>query len=267
MLIGLTRIARRAQFLLNDNSTALLTGGGVAGTLATAYLTGRATFKAARIIDREQRLIEAEKEVENPDWKRAKELTRFEKSKLVWKLYIPPFSIAVTTITCIIVANKIASRKIAALAVASGISERALQEYKSKVVEKLGERKDTEIRDQIAQERVNKHPASLGEVIIAGDGDVLCYDMLTGRYFKSTVESIRQAENKINHDLNNFMAASATEFYDELGLAATTVTDSLGWNANNHVKVVFSSVLMDGRPCLAVDFEVPPTTEYARHYD
>jgi Family of unknown function (DUF6353) len=288
-LTALIGLARKGKFLLNENSRTILTGVGVTGTITTAYLTGRATFKAARIIEEEQRKLRyptdpdsrAAQLAENEDIAKGseeaklrrkerleKDLTRFEKLKLVWYHYIPPALACTATITCIIVANKIASKKIAALALAAGISERTLQEYKAKVVEKLGERQDTKIRDEIAQERVNNHPLGSREVILAGTGEVLCFDMATGRYFQSTVEEIKRAENKINHQLNNFMSASASEFYDEIGLPPTTYTDNVGWNANRHVEVELSSVLSpDGRPCLAIDFAQAPFADYHRHHD
>ena len=110
------------------------------GTIATAVLTGRATFKAADLIEQETKIINtAVDEEQDPVY-----LTKTEKTKLVWSLYLPPVATGVLTITSIIFANKISSKKIAGLTVAAGVSERALQEYKDKVVEKLGVRKDQE---------------------------------------------------------------------------------------------------------------------------
>jgi hypothetical protein len=264
MLTGLARRVQHMKFLVSDNSGTILTGMGVSGTIATAYLTGRASFKAAQLIQQEEQ--ELEREYKN-DLRDSRGLTPVSKVKLTWRLYIPPVGVGVTTIVCIISANKLASKRIAALAVASGISERALQEYKTKVIDKLGERQDQKLRDEIAQDRVNGQPVQR-EVILAGTGEVLCYDMLTGRYFQSTVEEIKRAENKINHDLNNFMSASLSEFYDELGLPPTTFSDSVGWNANRHVEVVFSTVMStDQRPCIAIDFANPPVAEYRNVYD
>jgi hypothetical protein len=260
MLNGLIRHADKVKFLLKDHSPTILTGVGVTGTVATAYLTGRASFKAAHLIAQEERVVE----LDNGDTKIS--LTTMSKVKLVWKLYLPPVGVGATTVTSIIAANKISSTRIAALGVAAGISERALQEYKEKVLEKLGAKQDEKIRDEIAQDRVNKFPMNR-EVILAGTGQVLCYDMHTGRYFQSTVEDIKRAENKINHELINFMHASASEFYDEIGLPPSSYTDSVGWNANHRIEVTFSSVLMNDKPCLAIDFVHPPTSEYARHYD
>jgi hypothetical protein len=264
-LTALTGLVRQGKFLLNENSRTILTGVAVGGTITTAYLSGRASFKAAEIIQK----AELDPEVNGKDDEEfipGLDLTRFNKVKLVWRLYIPPAALCLTTVTCIVVANKIASKKIAALAIASGISERALQEYKEKVIEKLGERQDTKIRDEIAQDRVSKHPVDSREIILAGTGEVLCYDLTTGRYFQSTVEEIKRAENKINHTLNNFISASLSEFYDEIGLPPTSFSDSVGWNLNNHIEVVISAVMStDNRPCIAIDFTNPPITGYNKN--
>ena len=66
-----------------------------------------------------------------------------EKSSAVWRLYLPPVAVGPTTVTSIVMANRISSSKIIALTMASGISERAFQEYKDKIIEKLGDRQST----------------------------------------------------------------------------------------------------------------------------
>lgn len=276
MLTGMLQRVDQLKGLLESHSTTILTGVGVGGTIATSVLTGRASMKAARLIDDEKRKfthsVKVDAVLEQPDTDVSElaeidgRLGKFEIVKLVWTLYLPPVAAGVTTITAIIVANKISSKKIAALAVAGGISERALQEYKEKVVEKLGDRQNQKIHDEIAQDRVNANPP--GEVIVAGNGDVLCYDMLTGRYFMSTVETIKQAENKINHEMLNTMGASLAEFHDEIGLPATSYTDSVGWSGGGDlVHVVLSTALSpDKRPCITVDFDRPPVLEYSKMY-
>lgn len=268
MLTGLVQSQfSKVKFLVNDNSTTILTGVGVTGTVVTAYLTGRASFKAAQILDEELKTREALYGANTNEFKQ-KELTLVQKVRYTWRLYLPAAAVGTTTITSIIVANKVASKKIAALTIASGISERALQEYKTKVVEKLGERQDQKVRDEIAQDRVTNNPPGSREVILAGTGEVLCYDMHTGRYFQSTIEEIKRAENQTNHELLNFMSASLSSFYDHIGLPSTTYTDTVGWNSNNLIEVTFSTVLSpDQKPCVAIDFVHPPVPDYHRMYD
>jgi hypothetical protein len=263
MLSSLAVHANKVKYLLNENSPTILTAVGAGGTVVTAVLTGRASFKAAELI--EQRKRELETELKFP--KVAAEISKTDKVKMIWREFLPPVATGLVTITSIIAANKISSKKIAALTVAAGVSERALTEYKEKALERLGIRQEQKIRDEVAQDRVTKYPPK-GEVILVGDGQVLCYDMLTGRYFKSSMEDIKRAENKVNFELNNHMYCSLSYFYDEIGLAPTAYTDSVGWNMNNHLEVQFSTVLSeDNRPCIAIDFSKPPIADYDKHWD
>lgn len=258
------------------SSPAFLTGIGVTGTITTAFFTGRAGFKAAERIEmkREELRLEALKAMEElkdqPEEKakiKIEEPSPREKLETIWPLFVTPVSIGATTIAAIIMANRQASRKIAALTVASGISERAFAEYKAKVAEKITKAKQTEIRDSIAQDRVNANPPSSSEVIILSSGDVLCFDVNTGRYFQSSVEKIRQAEVKMNMDIMNHMYASLSSFYDRIGIPPTPYSDTVGWNADHRCGVTFSTVMSpDQRPCVAIDFEVPPFPEYNRLY-
>src|SRR5580765_1923963 len=276
MVQRLIQHANKAKFLLNENSTTILTALGVGGTISTAVLTGNASFKAAELIRREEAKIDYE--LAHTDelvghgsspvtYNELKiRLTKMDQVKLVWRQFLPAVASGVLTIASIITANKISSKKIAALAVAGGISERALQEYKDKVVEKFGVTKSDAVRDEIAQDRVNTDRPS--QLVVVGSGNVLCYDMLTGRYFESTMEDIKRAENKLNNELNHFQSASLSYFYEEVGLEPTTYTDSVGWRADGMVEVKISTTMStDGRPCLAIDFSRAPIADYSKHWD
>lgn len=266
-------LAQKAKFLLNQNSSVILTGVGVAGTVGTAFLTGRASFKAARILDDAK--FEISKDLEYQDSENGDPvkygtvtpvLRKFDVVKLTWKYYVPPVGAGIVTVSAIIFAHRIDAKRIVALTVASGISERALKEYREKVVERLGERQDTKLRDEIAQDRVNK--ATTSELVITGDGKVLCMDMLTGRYFESTMEDLKRAENKINHETLKSMGSSLSEFYDEIGLAPTAYSEQVGWGPDNMMELKISTTMsVDGRPCLAVDFEPHPFDNYWRLHE
>lgn len=263
MLRSLLPHVDKLKYLANENAPTILTALGVVGTIGTTVLTGRATFKAAKLISEEQLVRD---DLAEKDDKSSVELSKTEKTKIVWRIYLPPVASGVLTIACIITANKISSKRIAALTFAAGVSERAFTEYKEKVVEKLGSKQDQKIRDDIAQDRVTANPPS--NTLIIGGGKVLCFDQLTGRYFESTMEDIKRAENKVNYELVNYMSCSLSSFYDEIGLAPTTYTDSVGWNTNNRMEVQFSTVLSDNnQPCLAIDFSKPPFPDYDKHWD
>jgi hypothetical protein len=257
MLTGVIKQVRYARFLVNENSTTVLTGLGAAGVVTTAYLTGRASFKAARLID-ERISLESEGD--------EREISNLEKAKLVWHGYIPAVLVGGASIAFILASNRIATKRITALALASGISERAFSEYKERVVEKFGENKARDIRDDVAIHRVAEDDVMNKEVVVTGTGEVLCYDMHTGRYFMSSMEAIKRAENHINYELVHFCSASLSEFYHEIGLPPTSYSDAVGWDVNNHMEVHVTTVMSsDNRPCLAIDFSNPPVPEYNRH--
>jgi hypothetical protein len=244
--------------LITDNSPAILTAIGVTGTLSTAYLTGKASFKAGDILAREQRLRSQTIDI-------APILETKEKVQLVWKLYIPAAGSAVMTTAAIVCANRISTRRAAAMAAAYSISEKAWNEYKDKVVEKLGANKERAVRDEIAQDRVNSNPVGVNQVIITGGGDVLCYDMYTGRYFTSDMETLKKAQNDTNYEVLNNFYCSLTEFYNRIGLSSTTTSDDVGWNSDEMLELTFSTTMSDDqRPCLAMSFAVEPIRNFHR---
>jgi len=251
-------ILKSRQFT-QDNATEILTGVGVTGTITVAYLSGRASFKAAELIRQEElHLYQLQDGV-------GVQLSTKERIKLVWPIYVPTIGTTGLTVASIVLANRLSSKKAAALAAAYGLSERAFSEYKDKVAEHLTKAKEVKIREEIAQDRVDKNPVS--QVIITGAGDVLCYDSLTGRYFESNIEAIKKAMNTINYRIMHNGPESLSAFYDEIGLPPTSMSDELGWNSNDLMDILFSTTMStDERPCIAIDFTVPPTMGYARLY-
>lgn len=244
-------VARVTKFSA-DNSPAILTAIGVAGTLATAYLAHRAAQRATYDIFYVERDI------------KERSLTAKERVELTWKLYIPVATSATATIACIIMANRIGTRRTAALAAAYVLSEKAFDEYKHKVIEKIGDRKEQAYRDEIAQDRVTNNPPSR-EVVIVGGGDVLCHDMYSGRYFHSDMETLRKAQNDINGMVINDMYASLSDFYYLIGLTKTGVSDEVGWNVDKQLELKFSATMSeDGRPCMTLTFAVAPIRDYNR---
>ena len=271
-----SRKARRVQFI-NDvkqktaefaeaNAAALLTAGGVVGTVATAVLTGRAGFKMSEVFRAEQVSRQTEElGLVDPEQPLPK-LDKWDKAKLSWPYLLPPVLTGTTTIAAIIMANRISAQKAAALAAAYGLAERNLSEYKEKVSEKLTGPKKTAIDDELAQDRVNQTDGYQNIVIV--EGEVLCFDEPTARYFRSTMENIKSAVNATNQEIIHHDHASAGFFYEELDLPGTSWTDSVGWNTDQLLELKYSTVLSpDGRPCIAIDFKVLPKADYVpKHY-
>ena len=182
------------------------------------------------------------------------------RSKVTWKCYIPAGVVGLASMGCIIGSNAINTRRNAALAALYTLSDTAFREYQTKIVETIGKNKEKKVRDEVVGERIVQNPPGEKEIIFTGNGDVLCYETLTGRYFKSDIEKIRQSINELNYDLMSEMWISLNELYYKLGLANTKLGDELGFNIDKgRIEVDYSSHLdPSGRPCLAMDFNVYP---------
>lgn len=250
---NLATITKDIRKFASKRSPEILTGIGIAGMITTTILAVRATPKALE-------LIEEQKEEESVD-----ELSSFEVVKVAWKPYIPAMVTCVVSTACLIGASSVNTKRNAALATAYKLSETALTEYREKVIETIGEKKERIVRDKVAEERVKKNPVSKNEVIVTGNGKTLCFDPISGRYFMCSIETIKKAENTLNkqmlHDISGYV--SLNEFYDELGLDHTSVGNDLGWNTNQLIDIDFSSQLNDnGEPSVVLDYLVAPKCDY-----
>ena len=262
----LNDVKQNVTVFAETNAAALLTAGGVVGTVATAVLTGRAGFKAHEILlmkDNEKMMKEMPK-AESIDQQIG--LTKLEKIVIVGPLFIPPVIVGTATIASIIMSNRVSAQKAAALAAAYGLAERNLSEYKEKISEKLTGPKKQAVDDELAQDRVNKTDGYQNIVIV--EGEVLCFDEPTARYFRSTMENIKTAVNATNAEILHHEFATAGFFYEEIGLPGTSWTDEIGWNRDQLLELKYSTVMSpDGRPCIAIDFKVPPKADYIpKHY-
>ena len=228
-----------------EKSPEILVGMGLAGMLTSTVLAVKATPKALDILAQED-----------------EDLTNLEKVKKTWKCYIPATIGYCTSAACIIAATSTNNKRNAMLAGAYKLSESALLEYRNKVVEVVGEEKEKEIRDSIAKDRVEDRPV----ITCLGKDDYSCYDMLSGRYFKSDIDKIQKAVNDMNYKLLNDNILSLNEFYYELGMKGTDIGYEQGWDiSKGMIEVSFSSIISENdEPCIVMHFDNPPQYGFDR---
>ncbi len=249
-------MVRRSKQLLSDNAPVILTAAGIVGTVASTVLAARAGYKAGFSVA----MDEATGGVKADETASAR-TKRIAKS--TWKLYLPTAASGVGTIACVAMANRINMNRTAALAAAYTITDKAYSEYKEKVKETVGEKKEDEIQTKVVQDRVNANESS--QLIVIGDNDVLCYDVLSDRFFQSSMEKLKKAENDTNHEIIHNLYVSLSEFYSKVGLAPTGFSDEVGWTSDNLVELRFHSVMTNNdKPALAFQFHVDPVRNFDR---
>jgi Family of unknown function (DUF6353) len=244
--MNLGDLAAKAIFHLKKNSPTLLTVAAVGGVGLTAYFTAKGTIKAAEAIyDHEQR---------NgiPDSPREHAKAHIQ---VAYKHYIPAALTAGATVVCIVAANRVGLRRAAAAQASLLIAERGYSEYRQKIAEEFGKRKDDTIREEIAKDRVRSIEPPSQEVLLTGPGNILSMELHTGRYFACDMETLRRAQNTLNERLIRHDYASLDDFYYIIGLRPTAHSSEIGWKSSKMMELEFTTVLSnDGRPCLAFDY-------------
>lgn len=237
---------------IKKHSPEILTGIGIAGMITTTVMAVRATPKALILIEERKEEIGAEK------------LEAMDMVKTAWACYIPAAITGTLSVACLIGASSVNARRNAALATAYTLSESALKDYQGKVIEMFGEKKNEAVKDAVAKDKIEKNPVVTREVIITEKGNTLCYDAISGRYFKSDIEKIKKAECELNRQMLDDMYVSLNNFYYEIGLDSVKLGDELGWNVDSgYIDLSFSSQLAsDGTPCLVIDYSVAPRYDY-----
>ena len=253
---GLKRTIKSAERVLTKYSPGILTGIGIAGMIGATFMAVKATPKALYLIETKKK----ESEVE--------ELTPVETIKTCWTCYIPATLTTVLSAACLIGASTVSAKRNAALATAYSISEAALREYQEKVVEVIGEKKEKAVRDAVAKDQIERDPVTKSEVVIIdSNSNTLCYEPLSGRYFKSTIDKIKKAEIKLDRQMIQEMYVSLNDFYWEIGLDGTDLGDKMGWNlSKGYMDLSFSSQLADdGTPCAVIVYGIPPVYDYQNY--
>lgn len=269
------------------NSPKLLTIAGVVctgGAVAFAIkVTPEAKLRLDKIIEKKKReaLAECDGDQEKYELIPAYKMwpTPLEAVKEVGTLYIPTGLMLGSAAGCFIGANNINMKRTAAATAAFTATEEAFRNYRTKVVQQIGEKKAAEVIDAIAQDKVNENPPECVEnktsgrkyqpVIITGRGDSLCFDAYSGRYWYTNIDSIRRTEVKMNNKLMNDMYVSLNDVYLELGLPTVEMGEDLGWDINTTGMINFdySSILADEEhgecPCLVISYRVGPRFGYS----
>ena len=235
----------------------ILTGVGIGLFGFTVVDAVRQTPEACMRIEERKLDLEVEK------------LPVIELVKTAGPCYIRPAMAGIASVGCIIGANRVNMKRSAALATAYALSETAFKEYKDKVVELLGDKKEEKVHEEVLQERLDKNPLSDNTIIVTGHGSTLCYDAFCGRYFYSDPEFIKSVMNEINRQLLFNYYVSLNDIYAKLGLDETEVGDMLGWGVGSGglIEIYLSSKLTDGdSPCLVMEFVNHPGVDYNSMY-
>lgn len=269
--LNLSNFAKNISAKLGANAPGITIGLGTGAILVAGVMVGVATPKAMKLIEDAQvaktKRFEQMKEKAPDDavMEETDELTWVEIIKAGWKPYAPAIMTAVVGVACIVGGTRANARRNAALSAAYTVVEQTLNDYTAKTKEIVGEKKEKEIRDAIAEDELKKHPLSGCNVVrMPKCGKTLCYDVRSREYFMSDYNTIKKVENDLNRRLRSEMFISLNEVYDEFGIVHDDeLGDDIGWNVDNELEFTISSKIAENNePCLVVNYVIAPRYDF-----
>lgn len=244
-----------------EYSPEILIGSGVASMIASTILAVKATPKAIRNIEQEK----SDRGVTM--------LKTQDTIKVAWKPYIPSIVSGVVGAGCIIAGTTQNKHQKAALAAVYSLSENTLRRYKDEVRKMVGDEKADEIDRQVVKSRIKERPVIIDTedsmfVEQTGNGNTLCFDSLSGRYFRSSINAIDRAVNNVNKSLMSEHYVTVNELYNEIGLSTIGAGSLIGWKAEKDMCEIHYDTEMDdtGAPFVVLYYRNRPEPLYSTAY-
>jgi hypothetical protein len=262
-----------------QNTPAILTALGVTGTFTTALLAAKAGFNSVEVLKEAEKVKQDEfVQVSLSEEEQTEEgveiasmmavpLTKREKTEAVWKLYVPAAASAALTVSAIVLASNIMGSRNAALAAAYTTVERSYTEYRAKNIERIGKKKEEELRAAISQDRINKNPPTTSTIIVTGRGTSLVMDGWSGRCFYSTKTEVDKAVNDFNSKVLRDGYGSLSEFWAHIDLPPVDESNMIGWSSDKILEIDWDGAVgPDDEPALTYSFRVLPNPRFASAY-
>lgn len=178
----------------------------------------------------------------------------------VVRAYWPMALSATCGITLLILAQASNQKRISALLASYALSEQQLKDFKAAVAEKLKPHEIKACEAKAAQKNIDRDNPDESQIIQTSGGQDLFKDGPSGRYFYSSYDAVIHAETMANRILSNDTWISQSEIYDCLELSPTTVSDLLGFDAQNGPLEFQITPCQSWKntPCFLVDYRLKP---------
>lgn len=283
----LKNLGKTALEKAQEKSPAICIGVCVAAGVAAVGAAIVATRKAEKVLEEhrndiaeiEARLPEEPTEQQVADCKKAKAERTVKTGFQMVKTYAVTIILLILMATGAISSHRINVRRQMALEAAFAVTKQALDDKDSAMEKLLGQKKAKAITDEAAKEKVKRNPVTKDtQIVLTGNGEIICFDEYSGRYFRSNPEYIRKVVNDLNTRLRDEHQLSLNDLYYELGLRNVPIGDHLGWNIHDgdQISIEFSSMLSsdmdvgdigtnalpENTPILVLSYEAKPKFNY-----
>lgn len=225
-----------------------------------------ATFYGMSSVIDARNAIEEKKEKLGTD-----ELTTKETVKTVAPYFAPVLALSITGTGFILFGNQINLDRGAAAAMMYTVAVSDHKNYVEKVKEIVGEKKERDIRESVAEDSYNTN-AKNGQLTIINNGDdsdYWMYDKLTRQIIRSTTQRVTDIINELNSRMLQDPIYGSISVYDyclAMGEEPINFAGEIGWVHDRtglielHDWTALKTV--NGHHCIVIDHVVPPVNLY-----
>lgn len=267
--MDLMNIAEGSVDLLKKNSPKILLGLGIGLGVFAVGGCGAASFKAADVI----KDIHSDPYICND---KKKLLTAY--AKRVIPLYIPVVLAETGSVVCLVKSYDIMDKRLLAATAFAEVSVEALNMFKKKAKEALGEEKVKELEQEVKEEQAKQDDIQREEG--NSNYDVQWFhDSLTGQEFVSTITNVTRANLKFVERMSNELFMSKNEWLDilkeytfnahdgEYQVEQVPDGDDIGWFRGETVHVYtekLGKTKLGGHPCIILTYSADPRPRFDR---
>lgn len=209
---------------LRQCAPTILSGIGAAGVVATTVSAIYATPKALKYIHEDSRIYH-----DGDPYA----YTKAEAVWSAWKCYIPTILLGVSTISCIFSSNILSRHQQATLTSAYAMLHESYQHYRKSANNVYGKDADSKITAEMAKDAyITTSDWGYQTYNMEMDSEserILCYDLISKRYFNTTMAAVINAQYHLNRNLQLRGYCSLNEYYEFLGLDGIDRGDEIGW--------------------------------------
>lgn len=285
-------VASKAIMKIKKRSPEILIVVGVVGTVASAVIACKATTKVNKIIDdakddidkvhvaTENCVTEAGETYSTEDSKKDLAIIYAQTGVKLAKLYAPAVILGTLSITSILASNNILRKRNVALGAAYAAIDKSFKDYRSRVIERFGEKVDTELKYDIKAkkfEEIEVDPETgkekkVKKTVMVADpnlkSDYAVYFDNKSRNYETNQDYnymfLRAQQQFANDKLQTRGHLFLNEVLDDLDLPRTSAGQIVGWTKDgpdgyvNFRIVEVDRETEDGRhePSLLLDFNV-----------
>lgn len=253
----------RQVLVTKKHSPTLLFAVGVAGVVTTVVLASRATLKMEEVLAEAEKnkveigdalALETDEYNEN-DATQDHAVNRVQTAVKIVRLYAPAVAVGVVSVACLTGSHYILTKRNIALTAAYAGVDKAFKEYRSRVIDELGQEKDDEFRYGTVEKQVTVQtddgPKTKTIRVADKKGDIYTFLFAeeTSKNWQRQASYNSMFLNSQQNYMNDLLTARGhvflNEVLDALGLERTKAGAITGWVKGNGDSFVDFGIMRD----------------------